>query len=69
MARREGALVLDRAVELVELVAGALLDDRRARDRRSSARLAAARAGQALAHHQRDGVLQRRVGAVGDLVV
>ena len=26
-------------------------------------------AGQALAHHQRDGVFKRRVGAVGDLLI
>ena len=52
-----------------EVVAGALLDpvapeldDLAARGRRGVA-------GQALAHHQRDGVLERRVGAVGDLLI
>ena len=52
-----------------EIAAGAFLDpvapeldDLAARGRRRIA-------GQPFAHHQRDGVLERRVGAVGDLVV
>ena len=64
----ELALILHQPVEPVEAAAGALLDERPpqvdqlARGRRR--RLA----GQPLAHHQRDGILDRRVGAVGHLV-
>ena len=62
------ALVLDHALELVEAAAGAVLDERtpqidellRGRRRRL--------AGQPLAHHHGDGLLDRRVGAIGDLV-
>ena len=64
----EAALVLDQLLQPVELAAGALLDERppqvdqfaRGRRRRLS--------GQPLAHHQGDRVLDRRIGAVGDVV-
>ena len=64
----ELALVLDHALELVEIAPGAVLDERtpqidqllRGRRRRQ--------AGQPLAHHQRHRLLDRRIGAVGDLV-
>ena len=68
--RGEGALVLEALrARRVEVAAGRSsmtvapqVDDLARRLRRLAA-------GQALAHHERDGVLERRVGAVGDLLV
>ena len=67
-ASREAALVLDQLLQPVEIAPGALLDERapqidqlaRGRRRREP--------GQALAHHHGDGFLDRRIGAVGDVV-
>ncbi len=64
----EAALVVDHAFEPVEIAAGALLDQRApqidelARGRRRHL------AGQPLAHDHGERILDRRVGAVGDLV-
>ena len=61
----ELALVLDEVFEAVEIVAGAFLDqrtpqiDQLARGRRRR------QAGEALAHHQGERFLDRRIGAVG----
>ena len=64
----ELALVVEQALELVETPAGPLLDERppqidellRGRRRRL--------AGQPLADHHGDGLLDRRIGTIGDLV-
>ena len=64
----EARLVLDQPLQPVEIASGAILDQRppqiddllRGRRRRL--------AGQPFAHHQRDRFLDRRIGAVGDLV-
>ena len=66
---REGALIVDLAVELIEVGAGLRIDlvapqiDELLRGgRRRLAR-------EALAHHERDRVLERRIGAVGDVLI
>ena len=63
----ELALVLDQVLELVEIAPGASSISGR---QRSTSFLAAGggAAGQPLAHHQRQRVGDRRVGAIGDLV-
>ena len=62
------ALVLDQVLELVEVAAGAVLDQRPPQIDQFLGRRRRRHAGQALAHQQRQRVLDRRVGAVGNLV-
>ena len=64
----ELALVLQQAFELVEFSPGAILDQRAPEIDQLLGRLRRRQAGQALAHHQGERVLDRRVGAIGDLV-
>ena len=68
-AAGEIALALDVPQEAVEIAAGALFDEvaPQVDDPGRCGRRLEAR--QALAHHQRDGVLQWRIGAIGDLFV
>ena len=64
----EAALLLDQLLQPVEFAPGAVLDERapqvdqlaRGRRRREP--------GEALAHHHGDGLLDRRIGAIGDVV-
>ena len=65
----EARLVLDGADQARQVAAGALLDPVAPQLDDLAARLGRGLAGQALAHHQGDGVLQRRVGALGDLLI
>ena len=65
----EGALVFDGVAELVEFVAGAILDDRAPEFDDALRGFGRREAREALAHHHGDGVLQRRVRAVADLGV
>ena len=55
-------------LEPVEAAPGAVLDQRTPQVDELAGRRRRRLAGEALAHHQRDRVLDRRVGAVGDLV-
>ena len=64
----ELALVLEHALEPVEAAAGAILDERPPQVDELLGRRRRRLAGQPLAHHHGDGLLDRRVGAVGDLV-
>ena len=64
----ELALVLDQRVEAVEIAAGAVLDQRAPEIDQLLGRRRRRQAGQPLAHHQRQRLLDRRVGALGDLV-
>ena len=64
----ELALVLEQALELVEAAAGAILDERPPQIDELLGGRRRRLAGQPLAHHHGDGLLDRRVGAVGDLV-
>ncbi len=64
----EGVLVLGHRAEPVELVAGLGLDRLAPQLHHLARRLRRRRAGQPLAHHQRDGVLHRRFRLLGDLV-
>ena len=65
----EGALVLDRAREPVEIGPGLGLDRLAPEIDDLLRRLGRLQPGQPLAHHQRQRVLERRVGAVGDLLI
>ena len=64
----ELALVLQHAFQLVEIAPGAVLDQRTPEIDQLLGRRRRRQAGQPLAHHQRQRILDRRVGAVGDLV-
>ena len=68
-AAGEVALVLDVLEQAVEIAAGAVLDEVAPEIDDLGRRGGRLRAGQALAHHQRHRILERRVGAVGDLLV
>ena len=64
----EAALVVDEPFEPVEAAARFVLDDRTPQIDELLCRRRRRLPGQPLAHHHGDGVLDRRVGAVGDLV-
>ena len=64
----EARLVFDQPFEPVEIAAGAILDQRAPQLDELLRRRRRRLPGQALAHHQRDRLLDRRIGAVGDLV-
>ena len=64
----EQALVLDQVVQPVEIAAGAILDERAPQVDQVAGRRRRGCAGQALTHHQRQRLLDGRVGALGDLV-
>ena len=64
----ELALVLEHVFQPVEIAPGAVLDQRTPEIDQLLGRRRRRHAGQALAHHQRQRVLDRRVGALGDLV-
>ena len=64
----EAALVLDQLLQPVEIAAGALLDERPPQIDQLARRRRRRLAGEPLAHHHGDRVLDRRVGAVGDVV-
>ena len=63
----EGALVLEQVIEPVEVRAGALLDPRAPQVDDGLGGRRGGAPGEALAHHQRHGILDGRVGAVRDL--
>ena len=65
----EAALIGEHAFEPVEIAAGALLDDRAPQIHELARGRRRLLAGEPLAHDHGDGVLDRRVGAVGDVVV
>ena len=65
----EPALVGQHALQAVEIAAGALLDDRSPQIDQLARRLRRQFAGQPLAHDHGERLLDRRIGAVGDLVV
>ena len=65
----EAALVVEHALEPVEIAAGALLDQRPPQLDELARRRRRRFAGQPLAHDHGKRVLDRRVGAIGDLVV
>ena len=65
----EAALILDRLGEAREIARRRAPRSSRARARRSCGSRRRGIAGQPFAHHQRDRVLERRVGAVGDLLI
>ena len=64
----ELALVFEQPLEPVEAAAGAVLDERPPQIDELLGGRRRRLAGQPLAHHHGDGLLDRRVGAVGDLV-
>src|SRR5262249_37907118 len=64
----EPALVPDRLLQLVGRAAGAAFDPRPPQVDQAPRRRRRRHAGQALAHHHGDRLLDRRVGTVGDLV-
>ncbi len=64
----EMALILDQVFELVEFLAGAILDQRTPEIDQLLGGRRRRQAGQALAHHQRQRILDRRVGAIGDVL-
>ena len=64
----EAALIVEHALEPVEILAGALLDQRAPQIDELLRRGRRHFAGQPLAHHHGQRILDRRIGAVGDLV-
>ncbi len=64
----ETRLVLDQPLQAIEIAAGAVLDQRAPELDDLLRRRRRGLAGQPLAHHERDRLLDRRIGAVGDLV-
>ena len=64
----EAGLLLDQLFEPVEVAAAAVLDQRTPEIDQPLRRRRRRQAGKPLAHHQRHGFLDRRIGAVGHLV-
>ncbi len=64
----ELALIVEQALQAVETLAGAVLDERPPQVDELLRRRRRRLPGKPLAHHHGDGLLDRRVGAVGDLV-
>ena len=64
----ELALVLDQIFQPVEVAAGAVLDQRTPQINQLLGGRRRRHARQTLAHHQRQRVLDRRIGALGDLI-
>ncbi len=64
----EAALVLDQLLQLVERAAGPALDPGPPQVDQLLGRRGRRKSGQALAHHHGDRLLDRSVGAIGDLV-
>jgi hypothetical protein len=62
------ALILHQAFEPIEIAAGTLFDERAPEIDKLSCSRRRSHARQALAHHQRQRILDRRIRALGDLI-